>query len=98
MTRSVVLRRAAQRELEEAALWYEERRLGLGAEFVAEIERAIGLVVESPERFPIMHRDVRCVWARRFPYSIFFRIESTRLVVLAVFHARRNPTIWQGRV
>ena len=97
MTRSVALRRAAQREFEEAALWYEERRLGLGGEFVAEIERAIGLVAESPERFPIMHHDVRCVRARRFPYSIFFRVESTRIVVLAVFHARRNPTIWQRR-
>ena len=71
--------------------------VGLGGEFVAEIERAIGLVAESPERFPIMHRDVRCVRARRFPYSVFLRVESTRIVVLAVFHARRNPTIWQRR-
>ena len=97
MTRAVVLRRAAQREFDASALWYEERRIGLGAEFVAEIERAIALVAENPERFPIMHRDVRYVRARRFPYSVFFRIEPTRIVVLAVFHARRNPIIWQRR-
>ena len=97
MTRSIVLRRAAQRDFEEAALWYEERRVGLGAVFVAEIDRAIGLVAESPERFPLMHRDVRCVRARRFPYSVFFRVEPTKIVVLAVFHARRNPAIWQRR-
>ena len=48
MIRSVALRRAAQREFEEGALWYEERRLGLGAEFVAEIESAIGLVSGEP--------------------------------------------------
>jgi toxin ParE1/3/4 len=97
MIRSVVLRRAARRELDDAALWYEERRVGLGGEFVAEIERAIGLVAENPERFPIMHRDIRCVRARRFPYSVFFRVEPTRVVVLAVFHARRDPIIWQRR-
>jgi hypothetical protein len=37
MTRRVVFRRAARREFEEAALWYEERRSGLGAEFAAEV-------------------------------------------------------------
>jgi plasmid stabilization system protein ParE len=97
MIRAVVLRRAARREFDDAALWYEERRVGLGAEFVAEIERALGLVAENPARFPIMHRDIRCVRARRFPYSVFFRVEATRVVVLAVFHARRDPIIWRGR-
>jgi plasmid stabilization system protein ParE len=97
MTRAVVLRRAAQREFDEAVLWYEERRVGLGAEFVAEIERAVGLAAENPERFPVMHRDVRCVRTRRFPYSVFFRIEPAGIVVLAVFHARRNPATWQRR-
>src|SRR5438477_12453454 len=97
MTRAVVLRRAAQREFDDAALWYEERRRGLGSEFTAEIERALGLVGQNPDRFPIMHGDVRCVRARRFPYSVFFRVEPTRVVVLAVFHARRSPAIWHRR-
>jgi plasmid stabilization system protein ParE len=97
MTLAVVFRRAARREFDEAALWYEERRLGLGAQFVSEIDRAVYLAAESPQRFPNMHRDVRCVRARRFPYSVFFRAESRRIVVLSVFHARRNPSVWQQR-
>ncbi|HLF12514.1 MAG TPA: type II toxin-antitoxin system RelE/ParE family toxin [Gammaproteobacteria bacterium] len=98
MTSAVVLRRAARQEFDEAALWYEGRRAGLGSQFTAEVERVIRLVAETPERFPPMHRDVRCVRVRRFPYSVFFRIETTRIVVLAVFHARRNSAIWQRRV
>lgn len=97
MTRTVVFRRSARREFDESAVWYEERRIGLGTEFTTEIGRAIGLVAENPERFPIMHRDIRCVRTRRFPYSVFFRIETTRIVVLAVFHARRNPSVWRRR-
>ena len=97
MTYKVVFRRPAQREFADAALWYEERRVGLGAEFTAEVALAIESIAQNPARFPIMHRDVRCIRARRFPYSVFFRIESARIVVLAVFHARRNPRIWQGR-
>jgi toxin ParE1/3/4 len=97
MTQAVVFRRAARRELDDAAFWYEEKRSGLGSEFTAEIERALGLVAQNPQRFPIMHGDVRCVRVRRFPYSVFFRVEPSRIVVLAVFHARRNPAIWHRR-
>ena len=97
MTLAVVFRRAACREFDEAVLWYEARRSGLGAQFVSEIEHAVYLAAENPERFPIMHRDIRCVRARRFPYSVFFRTESRRIVVLSVFHARRDPGVWQQR-
>ena len=97
MTLAVVLRRAARLEFDEAAVWYESRRFGLGSEFVAEIERAIAAASAEPERFPIMHRNIRCVRARRFPYSVFFRVEPKRIVVLAVFHARRDPLVWRAR-
>jgi toxin ParE1/3/4 len=97
MTLAVVFRRTARREFDDAALWYEERRSGLGVQFVSEIDRAVRLAAENPQRFPIMHRDVRCVRARRFPYSVFFRVELRRIVILAVFHARRDPAIWQKR-
>jgi len=90
MTLAVVFRRAARRE-------FEERRRGLGVQFVSEIDHAIDLAAENSERFPVMHRDVRCVRVRRFPYSVFFRAESRRIVVLAVFHARRDPSVWQQR-
>jgi hypothetical protein len=59
MRLSVAFRRAAFRELFEAAEWYEERRAGLGIEFVAEIDRAVELLKEHPERFPQMHKDIR---------------------------------------
>lgn len=97
MTLAVVFWHAARHEFEKAALWYEERRPGLGLEFAAEINSAINLMAENPERFPVMHRDIRCVRARRFPYSVFFRPESRRIVVLAVFHARRDPSVWKQR-
>jgi plasmid stabilization system protein ParE len=97
MTLAVVFQHAARREFDEAALWYEERRRGLGIQFVSEIDHAIDLAAENPERFPVMHRDVRCVRVRRFPYSVFFRAESRRIVVLAVFHARRDPSVWKQR-
>ena len=98
MTLQVVFRPAAKAEFDGAALWYEDRRPGLGAEFVLEIDRAVELAAEHPERFPEKLGDIRCVRVRRFPYSVFYRAESGQIVVLAVFHARRDPAVWRGRV
>ena len=97
MTLKVVFRRAARAEFDGAALWYEERQPGLGMQFTSEIDRVVEVAAGNPERFPIRHGDIRCVLARRFPYSVFYRVEADRIVVLAVFHARRDPVIWQAR-
>ena len=97
MTLRVVFLRAARAEFDAAALWYDARQAGLGMQFVSEINRVIDVASSHPERFPAKYLEIRCAQARRFPYSVFFHSEATRLVILAVFHARRDPTIWQAR-
>lgn len=97
MTLQVVFRPAARAEFDGATLWYEDRQLGLGIQFVAEIDRAVDLASKFPDRYPIKHSEIRCIRAHRFPYFIFYIVEAERIVVLAVFHARRDPAIWKAR-
>ena len=70
----------------------------LGEEFIFEIDQAVVKAAASPERYPIIFGDIRRTVARRFPYSVYFRIRRESMVVLSVFHGRRNPAIWQRRV
>jgi plasmid stabilization system protein ParE len=98
MTLRIVFRRAAKSEFEEAAVRYDEQRPGLGEEFAVEIEQALARAAAAPERYPIAIGDIRRTVARRFPFSVYFRVRPDALVVLAVFHGRRNPAIWQRRV
>jgi plasmid stabilization system protein ParE len=98
MTLRVVFRRAAKSEFEDAAAWYAERAAGLGEEFIREIEQAVASAAAAPQRYPAVFDDIRRTVTRRFPFAIYFRVRSDALVVLAVFHGRRNPTIWQRRV
>ena len=98
MTLRIVFRRAAKIEFEDASAWYDEKRLGLGEEFIVEIEQAIAMAASAPQRYPVVFGDVRRTVARRFPFSIYFRVRNDALVVLAVFHGRRNPAVWQRRV
>lgn len=98
MTLRIVFRHAAKNEFEDAAVRYDEQRAGLGEEFVIEIGQEVARAAAAPERYPIVFGDIRRTVARRFPFSVYFRVRSDSLVVLAVFHGRRNPAIWQRRV
>ena len=98
MTLRIVFRRAAMREFDDAADRYDEQRPGLGEEFIVEIDQAVAKAAASPTRYPIVFGDVRRTVARRFPFSVYFRVRGDSMVVLSVFHGRRNPAIWQRRV
>ncbi|MDP1946927.1 MAG: type II toxin-antitoxin system RelE/ParE family toxin [Nitrospirota bacterium] len=91
--RQVVFRQQARREFDQAGDWYEKERAGLGADFLAEIQSVIDRIASHPEQFPIVHRDVRKAVARRFPFCVYFRERELSIVVLAVFHGSRKPSL-----
>jgi hypothetical protein len=43
---------SAEDELFEAAAWYDDQRMGLGGDLVAEIERWLDVLVEAPHAWP----------------------------------------------
>jgi len=71
-------------------LWYEAQRPGLGDELLLEIRAAIRLLETDPERRPLYYRDFRRLLARRFPYKVFYRVETGRIIVYRILHARRQ--------
>ena len=46
----VILRPAAAADIEEAFLWYERQRAGLGDEFLVAIQSALDDIVAQPAR------------------------------------------------
>ena len=97
MSLRVVFRAAARHEFEEATTWYDQQHPGLGEQFLREIDEVVLRAAMQPEKYPLVLTDVRKAVARRFPYSVFFRARGECLVILAVFHGRRDPAIWQQR-
>ena len=91
MSLSVSFRRSARADFIEAAAWYKDERQNLGVEFIAEIERCVAAAAERPMTYSAVYKDVRRVVAKRFPFSVYFRVEAHRIVVLAVFHAAGTP-------
>jgi plasmid stabilization system protein ParE len=87
----LVFRRIAQIELDESVARYEDKRMVLGREFRIEIERNLRRIAKHPQKFGQTRGQMRRVVLQRFPYSIYFLPEVDRVIVLAVFHARRAP-------
>ncbi|MCK6524603.1 type II toxin-antitoxin system RelE/ParE family toxin [Myxococcota bacterium] len=96
-TLKINVRPAALDELERAWSWYEDRRPGLGEEFRACVDAALGAAARDPLAYPRIHGELRRVLVRRFPYVVLYLAEADRLEVIAVFHGARDPREWRRR-
>jgi hypothetical protein len=68
----VVSHPEADDELESAALWYEERRAGLGDDFLDEFGRPLRRIVAVPQRWRKIRGVNRKLNFHRFPYAIVY--------------------------
>ena len=93
----LTVRPEAELDALEAASWYQGERAGLGTEFLDELRTTFSRVEEGPQRFPVIFREVRRAILHRFPFGVFFIVESDTAVVLAITHLRRHPSVWQKR-
>ena len=93
----LTVRPEAELDALEAASWYEGERADLGTEFLDELRTTFSRIEEGPQRFPVVFREARRAILHRFPFGVFFIVESDGAVVLAITHLRRHPSAWQKR-
>lgn len=87
----------AERELNDAAQYYEREQAGLGAAFIADVRRCTDAIVEHPEAGPVILGGVRRRLCRRFRYGVLYTVRPDSVRILAVMNLRRRPTYWVGR-
>jgi plasmid stabilization system protein ParE len=88
----------ALEEAEAAARWYAERSPTAAAAFSEEIDEAESAIVRLPEAWPPFDHGTRRYLLRRFPFSVVYRVEPERIVIVAVAHGRRRPGYWKSRL
>jgi plasmid stabilization system protein ParE len=88
---------AAQTELDDAFSWYEEQAVGLGYEFLDELDQSLRLIASYPQLQPLVDKKVRRCLVNRFPYGIFYGVAESTIIVVAVAHLKRKPAYWKGR-
>jgi len=97
MSLPVDFRGEARDELRDGYDWYEGRRAGAGATFLAAVQAALDHIAAFPQSGRVMLDDIRRVLVLKYPYVIFYREVGGRILVISVFHTSRDPAIWQGR-
>jgi toxin ParE1/3/4 len=101
--RHVAVHMDASAEAEEAALWYEAEREGLGQDFVSQLQKAYadlreGLLPGIPWRGALASRGVKFLLLNRFPFKVVFVAREDAVLVLAIAHHSRKPAYWRERL
>ncbi len=97
MTRAVAVHHLAERELNEAAQYYDLECPGLGVAFLKEADRCLRSILKHPEAGPIVAGEIRRRLLPGFPFAILYRIRPQEIRILAVMNLKRRPTYWVGR-
>ena len=88
----------AEEEMTEASLFCEAASLGLGNNFLDDVQRVVDSLREHPSLGHRVDRNLRRMLLHRFPFSLIYSVEADAILIVAVAHYGRRPGYWQNRV
>ena len=87
----------ARKEFLKAAEYYEEQVLGLGDEFIEEVEKVLEIIENYPNSGTKITKSKRRFLVSRFPYGVIYSVKSSQIIIFAVMDLRRKPDYWKSR-
>jgi plasmid stabilization system protein ParE len=93
VTTRVVIRLAAERDIDRAIDWYRENAPEQAERLIDDLRVTMRRIQESPQLFRAVHGEVRRAALPRFPYLVWlvYFDEVDVVHVLAVSHQRQDP-------
>ena len=88
----------AEIELNESIDYYEECKSGLGLEFANEVYATIQRILNFPNAWQILDKDIRRCLTNRFPFGIIYYQKNNEIIILAVMQLNRRPDYWSDRI
>ena len=88
----------AQWEVNDAVHWYNDQKIGLGIEFLDELDMAIRRIAAFPESYQEIEQGLRRCLLPRFPYGLIYGIDKKTIVIVAIAHLHREPRYWAERL
>jgi len=87
----------ARKEFFEAVEYYEEQVVGLGDDFVDEVEKVLSVIEQQPNSGAKVTNKKRRFLVSRFPFGVIYSVKENQIVIYAVMHLRRKPGYWKPR-
>jgi toxin ParE1/3/4 len=95
---SVILRPAAEVDVDRIRADLDAVRLGLGDDFASRLREVLRRIEQMPERYGVVWQDVRAARLRRFKHVVYYIVFPDRVEVIAVLHGSRDASAWRPRV
>ena len=83
----------AEKDMSKIFEWYETKRKGLGYDFLLQVDAGFRFITRNPFSLRKRYKGTRQHIIKRFPYTIIYFVEATKVIVLGVVHGGRNPKL-----
>lgn len=80
-----------------AVTWYDDKRTGLGNEFLLEYLEAIQRIRDNPLLFAVATNGLRPCRLKRFSYIVHFDVDGNNVVVVALMSGGRDDSAFAHR-
>ena len=93
MEYQITFRKRASEEYLDSLLWYKVRSIDAAENFILVINETLRNISLSPKKYKNTYNHFYEVRTKKFPFSIVYFIdeEIKAIVVLSIFHFKRNP-------
>ncbi len=81
----------------DAVTWYDDKRPGLGDEFLLEYLAGIRRIRDNPLLFSIAANGLRPCRLKRFSYIIHFDVDDNAILVVALMGGGRDDSAFAER-
>ena len=101
MNYMLIFTNESQDDLRNGFLWYEEKRVGLGVDFMLAIEATLRIIERNPftySKAPTNMPNIRRAIVFKFSYSIFYSVIDQSVVILAVVSSKQDTAVWKTRI
>lgn len=88
----------AAEEMIEASQFYELRSIGLGFDFLDDVQRIVDTLRAQPQLGEHIEGGLRKALLHRFPFTVIYSLEPDEILIVAVAHQRRRPGYWEDRI
>ena len=83
----------AQQDYDRAVEWYAARNIKAAGNLIIEIEHALKLICDNPDRWRNEYKHYLESGVKKYPYVIIYSVEADKqlVIVIAIFHTSRSP-------
>lgn len=94
---NIIFHPDVEQEVKASYFWYQKQALGLGGDYLNELESAYQAITELPRTWPKFQFGFRRFLLSKFPFSVIYQYKENTVFIVAVMHNSRKPGYWHAR-